>query len=203
MARITKSVEERRQEIIAAARELFVENGFDKTQMADISKKMHVAQGLVYHYFKSKTDILYAVIDIITEEQAAATRKMLAEMQTSTLDGLSFLFREPPHLHSYGKLIPSLLADSAIIDYCAKKLTVAALPQVTALIERGNADGSWNCENPEVTAAFILHGVSGVMGSSVPACRDDGKQKAIAGVIFRVLGLSDENYLKWVASLQT
>ncbi|MDR1639691.1 MAG: hypothetical protein LBT59_08360, partial [Clostridiales bacterium] len=35
MARVSKPVEERKQEIIDTAKALFIENGFDKTQVAE------------------------------------------------------------------------------------------------------------------------------------------------------------------------
>ena len=68
MARITKPPEERRKEFVDTAREFFIENGYEKTQMIDITKKLNVAAGTIYHYFKSKTELLYAVIDEETDE---------------------------------------------------------------------------------------------------------------------------------------
>ncbi len=90
--RVTKPVEERRQEIIGTARVMFTENGFDATQMADISNKMKVAAGTVYHYFKSKTELLYAVIDEITSENTQEKQRLLNETEGSAIDRLKFIF---------------------------------------------------------------------------------------------------------------
>jgi len=185
VGRVTKPVEERRKEIINTAQELFIENGFDKTQMADISKKMNVAQGLVYHYFKSKTDILYAIIDIMADEQILATEELFDQSNGSARDKLAVLFNSQTILKDYSKLIPILISDSAIIEYCLKKMIISALPLLVSLIEYGNEDGSWNYEYPEMAAAFILHGISGVIGVLSPVYQDENEQKALLDVVLR------------------
>ncbi|GLP67398.1 putative transcriptional TetR regulatory protein [Streptomyces sp. TUS-ST3] len=72
--------EERTGDLLAAATELFLARGYDKTTMADISAAAGVARGNVYWYFDSKDHIFAAVINrmlsreirILNEEQAGA-----------------------------------------------------------------------------------------------------------------------------------
>lgn len=72
--------EERTGDLLAAATELFLAKGYDKTTMADISAAAGVARGNVYWYFDSKDHIFAAVINrmlsreirILNEEQAGA-----------------------------------------------------------------------------------------------------------------------------------
>ncbi|MDR1565456.1 MAG: TetR/AcrR family transcriptional regulator [Oscillospiraceae bacterium] len=189
MSRVTKPVEERRQEIIDTAKKLFAENGFDKTQVADISANINVAQGLVYHYFKSKTDILYAVIDEIAAEQFARMAQKLEAHKGSALEGLTLLFQTRPDYDCNDKLIPSLKRDRALIDYCSKKMASSSFPLLLMLIEKGNADGSWSCEYPKETAIFILHGFSGLLGLSDAPIREEAKIQAFTNIIFRILGV--------------
>jgi AcrR family transcriptional regulator len=191
MARVTKPVEERRREIVDTARALFVENGFDKTQVADISKRMHVAQGLIYHYFQSKTEILDAVLDQLAEEQLKRIKDTLAGRDCSALDALVFLFRDRPSPDDLGKLPLSLLGDPALIDYCNKKMIVSVTPLLLSLIERGNADGSWNCTYPQETAMFIMQGFSGIIRFEIPEEPPDeesSKSPAFKDIILRLLG---------------
>jgi len=118
---ITKSVEERRQEIIDMERKLLVENGFEKTAVSDISKKLNVAQGLAYHYFKSKSELLYAVIDEILKEEAAITAKTISEHKGKAIDCLSVLISNKSEMENYGELFPSLAEDQAIMEYAKSK----------------------------------------------------------------------------------
>lgn len=59
--------DERRTELLQAAMELFAEQGIEKTAVSDIVKRVGVAQGLFYYYFKSKEEMIEAVIDIYTD----------------------------------------------------------------------------------------------------------------------------------------
>lgn len=63
MIRVTKSASERRNEILDTAESLFSEKGYEKTSTTDITKKMGVAQGTLYYYFKSKEALANALID--------------------------------------------------------------------------------------------------------------------------------------------
>ena len=60
--RIVKEAEERRNEILDAADELFGRKGFDGTSTNDILEKVGIARGTLYYHFKSKEDILDALI---------------------------------------------------------------------------------------------------------------------------------------------
>lgn len=61
--RIVKEAEERRNEILDAADELFFKKGFDSTSTNDILQKVGIARGTLYYHFKSKEDIMDALIE--------------------------------------------------------------------------------------------------------------------------------------------
>ena len=60
--RITKKPDERRQELIDIAEQLFIKKGYEQTAVSDIVKKAKVAQGTFYYYFKTKEEILDSII---------------------------------------------------------------------------------------------------------------------------------------------
>jgi len=47
-----------RRQILAAARELFVREGYEKVSMRKIASKIEYAPGTIYHYFHDKDEIL-------------------------------------------------------------------------------------------------------------------------------------------------
>jgi len=57
-----KMREDRKRMISEGAVKLFASNGFFATTITDIAKEVSMAQGLVYHYYKSKDDIYLEVI---------------------------------------------------------------------------------------------------------------------------------------------
>ncbi|MGZ9585671.1 TetR/AcrR family transcriptional regulator [Paenibacillus marinisediminis] len=61
--RVVKEAEERRNEILDAADELFGQKGFDGTSTNDILEKVGIARGTLYYHFKSKEDIMDALIE--------------------------------------------------------------------------------------------------------------------------------------------
>ncbi len=56
-------VEQRRNEIIEAAYEVFSERGYTAAGIADIAQKLGIGHGTFYRYFKNKRDILDHVVD--------------------------------------------------------------------------------------------------------------------------------------------
>jgi AcrR family transcriptional regulator len=191
MARITKSVEERRQEIIDTAKKLFMANGFGKTQVADISREIEVAQGLVYHYFKSKTDLLYAVIDEISKENVETISQSISENRGSAIDCVSLILgnlMNNENQGKYGLLFSSIKADQGLMDYFNKKMSMSTEPLLLSLIELGNMDGSWKCEYPRETTRFILQGINGIV--ELYSQRQDvhQKQRVLNDIVLRTLG---------------
>ena len=61
--RIVKDAEVRKNEILDAADELFALKGFDGTSTNDILEKVGIARGTLYHHFKSKEEIMDALIE--------------------------------------------------------------------------------------------------------------------------------------------
>lgn len=67
-----------RDEIIEKADQLFYEKGFEKTSFADISSVVKISRGNFYHHFKSKDEILNAVIAFRIHK----TKKLLLDWES-------------------------------------------------------------------------------------------------------------------------
>ena len=81
--RTVKEPEIRKNEILDAADTLFAQKGFDNTSTGDILEMVGIARGTLYYHFKSKEDILDALIDrynrqILSAAQAAASDSSLS-----------------------------------------------------------------------------------------------------------------------------
>ena len=68
--------DKRREAILAAAAELYAKKGFPGASVAELAKACKTSKSLIYHYFPSKDDILYAVmaehLDALTDAAEAA-----------------------------------------------------------------------------------------------------------------------------------
>lgn len=63
-----------RERILAAARSVFEQRGFNDTRMSDVATAAEVSHGTVYVYFDSKEALLTEIIDAVLDEAAAYLR---------------------------------------------------------------------------------------------------------------------------------
>lgn len=140
---------------------LFMEKGYEHTSIQDIIDNLGgLSKGAIYHHFKSKEDILFAVTDRMTAE----SNQMLAVIRDRTdLNGKEKLktifkasinrpvqddiFTVAPDFHNNAKLLFSLLHDT--IDNVAPNY-------ILPIIQQGISDGSIETNYPEQLAELIL-----------------------------------------------
>lgn len=160
MAR-NKHPEETVNLILDVALRLFMEKGYEHTSIQDIINQLGgLSKGAIYHHFKSKEDILFAVTDRMTAE----SNQMLAVIRDRTdLNGKEKLktifkasinrpvqddiFTVAPDFHNNAKLLFSLLHDT--IDNVAPNY-------ILPIIQQGISDGSIETNYPEQLAELIL-----------------------------------------------
>lgn len=93
MIRVTKDPEERREELVDIAEKLFIEQGYEETAVSDIVKKARVAQGTFYYYFKSKDEVLDAIIDRYLNEIMTIIDKQVHRKDIDAVDKILQLIR--------------------------------------------------------------------------------------------------------------
>jgi AcrR family transcriptional regulator len=63
-----QAADEKRDEIVAAARRLFIDGGYDATPMSRLAKEAGVAPNTIYWYFDDKDEVLIAVLTAVTAD---------------------------------------------------------------------------------------------------------------------------------------
>jgi AcrR family transcriptional regulator len=63
--------------LLGAAVSLFAEKGFDATSVQEIVERAEVTKGAMYHYFKSKDDLLYEIYHGLISQQLADLDRIL------------------------------------------------------------------------------------------------------------------------------
>ncbi len=146
--------------IVDVAARLFMEKGYEHTSIQDIIDHLGgLSKGAIYHHFKSKEEILYAVTDKIT----AQSNQMLVIIRDRTdLNGkekLKTMFRESlnrsalddiytivPNFYNNPRLLASILHET---------IEVSAPDYIQPIIEQGVADGSISTQHPKQLAELI------------------------------------------------
>jgi AcrR family transcriptional regulator len=90
--------EEFRREILDAARDLFVYEGYEKFSMRKLSEKMEYLPRTIYPYFKNKDDLLFAICEEIAERFFAD----LTNIRTAHSDPLESLRQALLYLVEFG-----------------------------------------------------------------------------------------------------
>jgi AcrR family transcriptional regulator len=116
MPRITEDRRSaRRQQIVDAARQCFLEEGFQATSMKDILSAAQLSAGAVYNYFPSKDDLIVAISQEALGE-VAGTFERMREGQLPSLDqALTSVFTHQPPMNAQresAKLLVQVWAES-------------------------------------------------------------------------------------------
>jgi TetR/AcrR family transcriptional repressor of nem operon len=112
-----------RDHIIDAADRLFYERGYEHTSFADIASAVNISRGNFYYHFKSKDEILAAVIDL----RLANTQRMLERWEVSgehpadrILSFIHILIENPARIMLYGCPVGTLCAELAKLDHASQ-----------------------------------------------------------------------------------
>ncbi len=75
----TEAAEATRQRIVAVARELIVERGYDGASTAEILRRAGVSRGGLYHHFAGKAELLAAVLDAVERDFVVRLAAVVAD----------------------------------------------------------------------------------------------------------------------------
>lgn len=74
-----KEPEVRKSELLDAAQKLFVEKGYAKTTVTDILNVHGLSKGVFYYYFKSKEEVMDAIIQRMVDDMVDHAEKVAAD----------------------------------------------------------------------------------------------------------------------------
>lgn len=190
--RVVKEAAVRRNEILDAAEQLFVTKGFDGTSINDILDRVGIARGTLYYHFKSKEEILDAMIERLTEtllkkasQIAAQKDKPLLQRLTETMLALNVdselgneileQVHKPQNALMHQKMQGGLL--------------VGIVPLFTSLIEEGIAQGICQTDYPAEAAEMLLVYSNTAFDALAEGSRDKRKIAAFIYHTERMLGM--------------
>ncbi|MFW6064796.1 MAG: TetR/AcrR family transcriptional regulator [Candidatus Natronoplasma sp.] len=156
-----KDPDDRKQELIDAAENLFSKVGFKETSVDDICDEVGVAHGLFYYYFDSKEDVIKAITERLIAELETKLEEIVedTEMQAdekfkSFLDISLQRRKEKTYLLSFSSKKESPELYYSLYDETVEMLT----PYMTKIVEQGIDEGIFNTDYPEQTIRFWLKG---------------------------------------------
>lgn len=203
MMRIVKEAEERKNEILDAADELFTQKGFDGTSTAAILEKVGIARGTLYYHFKSKEEIMDALIQrtttrLISRAREIASDKCVPAMERIIAVILSLNVRTEStsgqamieHMHSPQNALMHEKIQTAIIR--------GVTPVLTEIIKEGIDQGLCSTPYPyECMEMFMTYTNTVFDGSIMEQLTVEERSIRIQAFAFnveRLLGMADGSF---------
>ena len=161
MSRIVKKPEVRRREIIETARDLFRAKGYENTTTQDVMRALDIAKGTIYHYFKSKEDLLEAVVRDIVEVNFEEMTNALKASKGNALSKFKLLIKKANISAENQDLLEQLHHQNNQAMHC--RILAEAIGKHATLyakvIEQGNKEKIFKAEHPLECAEFFLSGL--------------------------------------------
>ncbi|QOS78433.1 TetR/AcrR family transcriptional regulator [Paenibacillus sp. JNUCC31] len=159
MAR-NKHPEQTVQQILNVATQLFTDKGFEKTSIQDIIIALGMSKGAVYHHFRSKEEIL----DAVMEQQFSYSAQMMDQLVTNTTatSAREKLIQILEHVvsdqqaHSLDRVLQTQIKNPVFIVRGIQQAVRIDAPVITTILREGIADGSIHTEDPEACAEVFM-----------------------------------------------
>lgn len=150
--RVVKEAQERRNEILDVAERLFCTKGFDATSTGDILNEVGIARGTLYYHFKSKEEILDAMIERITCD---LVRKASAIANNESIPVLERLVQTILALNlnnDLGEMVMEQIhkpQNALLHQKMQSRLLAEVNPMITGIIRDGIEQGIFQTAYPE------------------------------------------------------
>jgi AcrR family transcriptional regulator len=153
--------DERKEQILAAAAQVFARNGYVGTRIDDIAAVAGISKGLIYHYFGGKEEIFNTLIEgaargtVRLYQEAFALPGSAAERLRWLIDQVIAGLAEQPHM--FMVVLQAFVSDA--VPQEARDLVSTLVAEIGSIVTRFIAEGQKDGEivhgDPE-HLAFLL-----------------------------------------------
>ncbi|MGF1655921.1 MAG: TetR/AcrR family transcriptional regulator [Verrucomicrobiales bacterium] len=125
----------REDDFLAAAEQLFAQNGFHHTSMEDIAATAQYATGTIYRYFDSKQALYFRILEMRLEEHLEGLKSAIAQ-QSTALDQLRTLMRAKfRFFQDHQDFLAIYLGEFSTPNSCMVEPTAGLPPRCVELVQ--------------------------------------------------------------------
>lgn len=157
--RVSKDPAVRKNEILDIAGKLFAKKGFDQTSTGEIIAQAGIARGTLYYHFKSKEEIMDALVERTTDQLFAAAKEIAADRSIpvyqrflQTVLALRLDTSEDDTLMEYVHKPQNALMHQKIQTALVREIT----PVLRSIVEDGIQQGLFKTEYPYESVEFVV-----------------------------------------------
>jgi AcrR family transcriptional regulator len=170
MVRIVKDPKERKAEIMDTAERLFETKGYEETSVNDILQEIGIAKGTFYYYFKSKDEIMDAVIERNIDRQIQGLITIVEDKQCNALEKLRRIIYENSKMNLENEEMLDYLHKPENIVMHQKSLVQAVqkfAPVLSKIIRQGIEEKLFQTDYPLQLSEFLMVGMNFLFDPSI------------------------------------
>ena len=167
MRRTKEEAEQTKQQIIDAAIKVMNEKGIGATRFEDIAIAANVSRGAIYHYFKSKNEIIYSIHSNMKKQMMDLFERHISEDIDPVLslkNGLKETLKKFQNDDNYRAVeelflkaeFTSLLREDKELNLLFSKEKEETICDMLELVKRGQESGSLRKDIRSDTIGFAL-----------------------------------------------
>jgi len=152
-----------KEKILSTATELFIKQGYEKTSVNDIIKKLGVAKGTFYYYFNSKEDLLDEIVKQLAEQIMKPIRKLVAQKNLNALEKLAKIFElSLKYKKAKQKIVRMLVeaifkSENLLLFQKIKEHNIKLVtPELKKIIEQGKKEKIFKVHDAQEAAEIIV-----------------------------------------------
>lgn len=202
LMREMKKAEERRNEILDAADELFAQKGFDGTSTSAILEKVGIARGTLYYHFKSKEDIMDALIERYTSTMLAKAKTIAADKNIAVNERILrvVMALNVQNEHSGQQIMEHVhKPQNALMHRKIQQVILNQVPPIlTSIIREGIEQGIYHTPYPYECMEMIIAYTNTVFDDDLVVMSEEERAARIPAFIFnveRMLGVESGSLL--------
>ena len=199
--RVVKEAEERKNEILDVSQRLFSTKGFEETSIADILNEIGIAKGTLYYHFRSKEEILDAIIERMIAEQVSKA-KMIANYKSvpAVMRVVNAIMSFSVEGENEGFVLEQIHKPQNALMHkkIQDRLMQAVVPIITEIVTDGIKEGVFETDYPREAVELVLLYASEAFNDDVPLT-DPDKMKKISGFVYnteRIFGAKEGSLMK-------
>ncbi|MBN2801277.1 MAG: TetR/AcrR family transcriptional regulator [Deltaproteobacteria bacterium] len=186
---------DRREQILNAARDVFIEEGYLQARVQDVARRAGLSKGAVYFYYPSKRDIFMALIHQEHEDTYAFLARaetdprpaaaLLVELGQKYLD---YFAPENPVARFFLMITEQGIRDEEIREEL-QAVHQHFVEAATRLVAQGIAEGAFRKTDPVAVAILVKAIIDGLAGQAAIGIAHDRAMLAREGLAVILQGL--------------
>ncbi len=156
----------RRQEIIAAALDLFIKKGYGGTRISDIAKAVHMSTGLLFHYYESKEKLYEELVCIGVDGPTKIMQQTIEDpltFFTVSMESILGYMKENPITGKFFVLMRQVCDQEPVTEKIAELLPKLSNVEASIpIIKKGQELGQFKEGDPLALSVAIWGALQGI-----------------------------------------